>query len=79
MIREVAVWLWGVVKNPDVVWVDTHTGEETRERWKRRDRFRLLCPLRYVFTTRSGCGCLRRFGLWKIAFCAEHARVWLER
>lgn len=74
--KETARWVWGIVRNPDVVWVDPETHEEdSRERWKRRDRFHTLRPIwMYSFlTTGPGCGCRKRFGLWNTLWCMEHA------
>jgi hypothetical protein len=67
-------WLWGVLRNPDVVWVDLQTKEEIRERWRRRDRFQIFRPrwIRDAFTTRQSCGCRRRFGLWRTTWCSDH-------
>ena len=73
-------WLWGVLRNPDVVWVDVQTQEESRERWRRIDRFRVFRPrwIRDAFTVRSSCGCRRRFGLWRTIWCSEHMGLFLE-
>lgn len=74
------MWLWDVVRNPDVVWLDPTTGDEaSRERWSRRQRFHILRPAwtHYALTTRMPCGCRRRLGLWYTIRCAEHASIWL--
>lgn len=76
--RETAGWLWNVVRNPDVVWVDPDTGEEvSRERWKRVARWHTFKPMWtfYFLTARPGCGCAKRFGLWRTIWCSEHAGV----
>ena len=77
---EAASWLWGVVRNPDVVWVDVHTGEKSTEHMSRWTRFHIFKPIwvTYACTTKLSCGCRKRFGLWRIIFCSEHAHVWLE-
>jgi hypothetical protein len=80
VIRQTFGWLWEVIRNPDVVWVDTNTGEETRERWSRWQRFHIFRPswTHYALTTKKPCGCRKRLGLWRVIFCSEHADVWLE-
>ena len=78
MIKEVqqtAAWLWGVARNQDVVWVDPESEEEvSRERWKRSSRWHTFRPLwmYYFLTTRPGCGCAKRFGLWHTMWCSDH-------
>lgn len=73
--KQTASWLWDVIRNPDVVWLDGNTGgEASRERWKRIDRFRILRPTWtfYFLTTKQGCGCRKRFGLWRTIICSDH-------
>ena len=69
-------WLRDIVLNPDIVWIDPETREEVgHERWTRRRRWHLLRPTwtYYFLTTRSGCGCVKRFGLWHTMWCTSHA------
>lgn len=77
-IAQTASWLWGIVRNPDVVWVDVDTGAELSEYWKRIDRFHILRPMwMYTFlTTEADCGCRKRFGLWRVIICSEHTGFW---
>lgn len=75
-VRQTALWLWGIARNPDMVWLDANTQEEvSRGRWKRIDRFHILRPMwmYYFLTTNPGCGCRKRFGLWHTITCSEHA------
>lgn len=68
-------WLWELVRNPDVVWLDGTTKEEvSRERMSRYNRFHIFRPMwMYTFaTTNPGCGCRRRFGLWCTLTCSDH-------
>lgn len=72
---ETTSWLWSLILNPDVVWVDPWTQEEmSRERWKRIDRFHTFRPMwmYHVLTANPGCGCRKRFGLWRTIWCSEH-------
>lgn len=72
---ETAAWLWGVIRNPDVEWIDTGTGETASvEKWTRSTRFHLFRPYwtHVVFTTNPGCGCRKRFGLWATISCMKH-------
>lgn len=74
--KQTAWWLWYGIRNPDVVWVDPETGEESsRERWKRIDRLRTFRPIwmSYFLTTGTGCGCRKRFGLWHTMWCMNHS------
>jgi hypothetical protein len=79
--KQTVSWLWDVIRNPDVVWVDGNTGEEVnRERWKRSTRWHTLRPIWtfYVFTIRAECGCRKRFGLWHTIYCSKHCFPELE-
>lgn len=75
---QTAHWLWDLIRNPDVVWLDGETKEEvSRERWKRfgsPSRFHTFRPIwmSYFLTTNPGCGCRRRFGLWHTMWCMPH-------
>lgn len=77
-IVQTASWLWDLIRNPDVVWVDAETKEEvSRERWKRfgsPSRFHTFRPMwtYYFLTTNPGCGCAKRFGLWHTIWCSKH-------
>lgn len=73
-IAQTALWLWGIARNPDLVWVDQKTKEEEREHCSRRFRYQVLRPI-WMFTfltTDPGCGCRRRLGIWQTIWCAEH-------
>lgn len=74
MIRETARFLWGMIRNPDVVWEDTNGEVASVERWTRVQRWHVFRPMwtYYVFTTNPGCGCRKRFGLWPTMWCSDH-------
>lgn len=74
-VRQTVSWIWSLIRNPDVVWIDPETQEEVgRERWKRIDRFHTFRPIwtHYFLTTGPGCGCRKRFGLWHTIWCSKH-------
>lgn len=76
-------WAWGMVRNPPLVWNNedgsfSHTEQVPRfggdfNRWALRPMwmYRLL-------TTNPGCGCRRRFGLWRTIYCMDHAEFSLD-
>lgn len=69
--KQTAAWLWHVVTNPDVVWVDPETEEEAeRERVSRSTRFHSFRPpwMLTAFTRQLDCGCRKRFGLWFVTY-----------
>jgi hypothetical protein len=82
MIKETeqtARWVWGLIRNPDVVWIDPETKEEvSRERWPRfrgsPSRWATFRPIwmYYAFTTKPACGCRKRFGIWNTIWCMRH-------
>jgi hypothetical protein len=80
-LKDTASFLWDVIRNPDVVWVDTETGETASvERWTRVQRWHTFRPYwtHTIFTKRYPCGCRKRFGLWATIWCMDHAFAEVE-
>lgn len=77
-ISETFHFLWGVIRNPDVVWEDADGKTASVEQWTRAQRWHVFRPMwtHYVFTTNPGCGCRKRFGLWSTMWCSDHANLW---
>lgn len=48
-IAQTGMWLWGIARNPDLVWVDQETGTEDHEHCSRRFRFNVLWCSQHAF------------------------------
>lgn len=74
-IKQTGHWAWGIVRNPDLTLHEQTTGAEEHIRVSRHFRMHALKPMwMYKFlTTEAECGCLRRFGLWRVIICYDHA------
>lgn len=73
---QTAAWVKCLVFNPPLEWVDAETHEVTFvEKTTRRRYATTFRPMwmTLAFTTSAECGCRRRFGLWKVLICMEHA------
>lgn len=77
-------WAWSMIRNPDMVWLNEdgsvfetehvpRFGGEYMNRWSLRPMW-----MHYAFTTKPGCGCRKRFGLWNTIWCMDHARFDLD-
>lgn len=71
--------LWGLVLNRPLVWL-ARDGSVTYERYRRAERWAITRPgwTFYVLTTGPGCGCRRRFGLWRTIICSPHMGLRLD-
>lgn len=69
-------WLWGLIRNPELVWLNP---DGTVYRTEKVNRFRGpftrwdLRPYWFdtILTTHAACGCRKRFGLWHTVWCMD--------
>jgi hypothetical protein len=76
-MTNTVAWLWGMVRNPPLVWenldgTSSHTEQVPRfgnmSRWDLRPHW-----MHTVLTTGHACGCRKRLGLWRTIYCMDHA------
>jgi hypothetical protein len=78
-IKETRYWLWSMVFNPPLVWVD-QDGHEEKEQVSRKRKWRTFRPAwtYSIFTTRQPCGCSKRYWGKQVMICWPHVKKELE-